>query len=56
MGPKFFETGYGRRFFDKQLPDLIAALEAIARELAAANEARQQQLSRELRAKAGPRV
>jgi branched-subunit amino acid aminotransferase/4-amino-4-deoxychorismate lyase len=30
MGPQFFETGYGRRFFDSQLPRLTAALERLA--------------------------
>lgn len=30
MGPEFFETGYGRRFFDSQLPRLTAALERLA--------------------------
>jgi len=30
-GPEFHQTGYGRRFFDSQLPDLIAALDGIRR-------------------------
>jgi hypothetical protein len=30
MGPQFFETGYGRRFFDSQLPRLLATLERLA--------------------------
>lgn len=30
MGPEFFETGYGRRFFDAQLPRLIKAIERLA--------------------------
>ena len=29
-GPAFFQTGYGRRFFDAQLPDLIRQLTRIA--------------------------
>ena len=28
-GPEFFQTGYGRRFFDGQLPQLISALERL---------------------------
>ena len=28
--PQFHETGYGRKFFDRQLPDLIKAMERIA--------------------------
>lgn len=28
--PHFHETGYGRKFFEKQLPDLIRAVERIA--------------------------
>jgi hypothetical protein len=35
MGPKFFETGYGRKFYSSDLPRLIAALEKIADALAA---------------------
>jgi len=31
--PQFHETGYGRIFFDSQLPRLIAALEKIAAHL-----------------------
>ena len=45
-GPQFFQTGYGRRFFDGQLPSLIkvlgriaVALEAIAAEQASDDEA-----------------
>jgi hypothetical protein len=29
-GPEFFQTGYGRRFFDAQLPDLIKSIERLA--------------------------
>lgn len=32
-GPQFFQTGYGRTFFQGQLPRLIKALESIAAEL-----------------------
>lgn len=37
-GPQFHETGYGRRFFDAQLPTLIETLGAIAHELKRINE------------------
>ena len=30
MGPQFFETPYGRRFFDVQLPNLIKAINRLA--------------------------
>lgn len=36
--PQFHETGYGRKFFDKQLPDLIKAMERIANALEEQNE------------------
>jgi hypothetical protein len=29
-GPEFYQTGYGKRFFDSQLPDLIKQLTRIA--------------------------
>ena len=28
--PRFHETGYGRKFFERQLPDLIRAVERVA--------------------------
>ena len=30
MGLQFHETGYGKRFFDRQLPDLIKAINRLA--------------------------
>ena len=30
MGPEFYQTGYGKRFFEKQLPDFIASIGKIA--------------------------
>lgn len=30
MGPQFHETGYGRTFFQAQLPNLIKALNRLA--------------------------
>jgi hypothetical protein len=35
---EFFETVAGRRFFEKQLPDLIRAMEKIAAELQRSND------------------
>jgi hypothetical protein len=37
-GPQFFQTGYGRRFFDAQLPQLIKNLGRIADALEAKPE------------------
>lgn len=36
--PQFHETGYGRRFFESDLPRLVRALERIATQLEAANK------------------
>lgn len=36
--PQFHETGYGRKFFEADLPRLVRALERIATQLEAANE------------------
>lgn len=36
--PAFHETVYGKRFFDKQLPDLISALKRIADALEEVNK------------------
>lgn len=36
--PQFHETGYGRRFFEAQLPDLIKSIEKIGYELEAARK------------------
>lgn len=30
MGPQFFETGYGKRFFESQLPELIKSINRLA--------------------------
>lgn len=30
MGPEFYQTGYGKRFFEAQLPRLINAIERLA--------------------------
>ena len=36
--PQFHETGYGKRFFDGQLPQLIKGVEKLGRELARFND------------------
>lgn len=39
-GPEFFQTGYGRRFYDVHVPALVAALERIAAALEEQNRAK----------------
>ena len=36
--PEFHETGYGRKFFDGDLPKLIKAIEKVGRELERFNQ------------------
>ena len=38
MGPHFHETGYGRTFFQSQLPNLINALNRLAEAIEKQNE------------------
>lgn len=45
MGPRFDETPRGRRFYDSQLPKLIAAIEANTAELKRANDLKEQELT-----------
>lgn len=40
---EFFETVAGHRFFEKQLPDLIRALEKVAAELKRSNDLKEQE-------------
>jgi hypothetical protein len=40
--PKFHETGYGRKFFTVQLPELIKALNKIADELKKQNSKKEE--------------
>lgn len=40
----FHETGYGKRFFDSQLPKLIKALERIADALEKQNQTKQEEI------------
>lgn len=35
---QFHETGYGRRFFDAQLPELIKAISKLANEMEKSNK------------------
>lgn len=36
--PRFHETGYGRKFFERQLPELIRAIERVADALEKQNQ------------------
>ena len=38
MGPQFHETGYGRTFFQSQLPNLIKAINRLADAMEKQNE------------------
>ena len=43
MGPQFHETGYGRTFFQSQLPNLIKALIRLADAMEKQNELKQEE-------------
>lgn len=43
MGPQFYETGYGRAFFQSQLPNLIKALNRLAEAVEKQNELKQEE-------------
>ena len=38
MEPQFFQTGYGRKFFESQLPGLIKAIDRLADAIEKQNE------------------
>lgn len=38
MGPEFYQTGYGKRFFELQLPSLIKAIDRLADAVEKQNE------------------
>ena len=38
MGPQFFETGYGKRFCESQLPELINSINRLADVIEEQNE------------------
>ena len=42
MGPQFHETGYGRTFFQSQLPNLIKAINRLADAMEKQNELKQE--------------
>ena len=42
MGPQFHETGYGRTFFQSQLPNLIKALNRLADAMEKQNELKEE--------------
>jgi len=43
MGPQFHETGYGRTFFQSQLPNLIKAINRLAYAMEKQNELKQEE-------------
>lgn len=43
MGPQFHETGYGRTFFQSQLPNLIKALNRLAGAMEKQNELKEEE-------------
>ena len=42
MGPQYHETGYGRTFFQSQLPNLIKAINRLADAMEKQNELKQE--------------
>lgn len=47
MGPQFFQTGYGKRFFDSQLPKLIGAINRLADAVEKQNEVKEEEKTNE---------
>jgi len=43
MGPQFHETGYGRTFFQSQLPNLIKAINRLADAMEKQNELKEEE-------------
>lgn len=43
MEPQFFQTGYGKRFFDSQLPKLIKAINRLADAVEKQNEIKEEE-------------
>ena len=43
MGPQFHETGYGRTFFQSQLPNLIKAINRLADAMEKQNELKREE-------------
>ena len=43
MGPQFFETGYGKRFFESQLPKLIKSINRLADAIEEQNEIKEEE-------------
>ena len=43
MGPQFHETGYGRTFFQSQLPNLVKAINRLADAMEKQNELKQEE-------------
>ena len=47
MGPQFFETIYGKRFFESQLPELIKSINRLADALEEQNEIKEEERKNE---------
>jgi hypothetical protein len=43
MGPQFHETGYGRTFFQSQLPNMIKAINRLADAMEKQNELKEEE-------------
>ena len=43
MGPQFHETGYGKTFFQSQLPNLIKAINRLAEAMEKQNELKEEE-------------
>lgn len=47
--PRFHETGYGRKFFERQLPELIKAIKRVADALEKQNQLLEKKEEEELK-------
>lgn len=47
MGPQLFQTRYGKRFFDSQLPKLIEAINRLADAVEKQNEVKEEEKTNE---------
>lgn len=47
MGPQFFETVYGKRFFESQLPEIIKSINRLAAAIEEQNEIKEEERKNE---------
>lgn len=47
MGPQFFETIYGKRFFESHLPELIKSINRLADAIEEQNEIKEEERKNE---------